>query len=309
MKLREIIIGTRGSKLALCQAEDIKTRIENLGEKVTCSLKIIKTKGDKILDVALSKIGDKGLFVKEIETALMNKEIDLAVHSMKDLPSFIPEELTIGAVPKRKDQRDVLVSKNNIKISDLPPDSIIGTSSLRRRAQTLAFRKDFIIEDIRGNLDTRLKKLETGNYDAIVLAAAGLIRMNWAEKITEYIEPEIMLPAVGQGAIAVEARKNDPELLTILKKIDDPYTHNCVIGERSFLKTLEGGCQVPIGAMAVIEGDLFILEGVIASLDGLKVYRDTLEGPKEKAEELGVTLAQKLLKDGAGEILKEIRHE
>jgi hydroxymethylbilane synthase len=302
---KEIIIGTRGSKLALRQAEEIKGKLEEKGNK--CSLKIIKTKGDKILDVALSKIGDKGLFVKEIEEALIEKTIDIAVHSLKDLPSSLPDRLTIGAIPGREDPRDVVISRDGKKLSELPQSSIIGTSSLRRKSQILAINPGFIVKDIRGNLDTRLRKLQEGEVDCLILAGAGLIRMGWVEKIVEYLPIEVVMPAVGQGAIAVETRKDDKEILHILKEIDDPDSRSSIIAERSFLLTLQGGCQVPIGAFASVSGDTLVLKGLIASLDGHRVFRGEITGDRNKGEELGRKLAGKLLGDGADIILEEIR--
>jgi len=303
--LKEIIIGTRGSKLALCQAEEIKEKLEKNGNK--CSLKIIKTKGDKILDIALSKIGDKGLFVKEIEEALIEKSIDIAVHSLKDLPSILPEKLCIGAISERQDYRDVIVSKEGKKLLSLPHSSLIGTGSLRRKALIFKLRQDFIFKEIRGNLDTRLRKLEEGEVDALILAAAGLLRIGLGDKITEYFSTDIMLPAVGQGSLAVETRKDSGEILHILKKIDDPESHISAIAERSFLIELQGGCQIPIGALAEVSGKKLTLEGLIASLDGKRIIRGKIEGGKNRAEELGKELAEKLIKDGGEDILKEVR--
>ena len=305
--MKEIIIGTRGSKLALCQAEEVKEIIENISENRKISLKIIKTRGDKILDVALSKIGDKGLFVKEIESALLNKEIDMAVHSLKDLPSVIPPELFIAAVPPRADYRDVLISKDNLKFIDLPEKSVIGTSSLRRMAQVLNQRKDLVVKDIRGNLDTRLKKLKEEDYSAIIVAAAGLIRMNWKDKISEYFSPDIILPAAGQGALAIEARKDDEEIKKLLKSLNDSNTYQAVAAERSFLNFLEGGCQIPVGALATIKEETLTLKGMVSSLDGSKIFRGQIKGPVEEGQKLGVKLAKKLLGEGAGQVLKELR--
>jgi hydroxymethylbilane synthase len=232
----------------------------------------------------------------------------MAVHSMKDLPSVIPPELFIAAVPERLDYRDVLVSEGNLKFSDLPEKSVIGTSSLRRRAQILARRKDLIVKDIRGNLDTRLKKLKEQDYSAIVVAAAGLIRMSWQDKISEYFSPDLILPAAGQGALAIEARKNDKEINRFLEKLNNIYSSKAVTAERSFLKFLEGGCQIPVGVLAVIKDDVLALKGMVASLDGTNIFRDEINGNMDEGRELGIKLAEKLLEKGAGKVLKEIRN-
>jgi len=307
-KKTKFIIGTRGSKLALWQSNHVASILaEKAGVEV--ELNIIKTQGDKILDAPLSKIGDKGLFVKEIETALIEGEADLAVHSSKDVPTEIPEPLMLGAFLKRADARDVLISKSGKGLVDLPEGAVVGTSSLRRRAQILNRRPDLKIEDVRGNLDTRLRKMDEGLFDAIILAAAGLDRMGWNEGITERISSEIMLSAVGQGAIAIEIRKNDEEMLELMKHLDDPATRAAVVAERSLLRELEGGCQIPIGALGVLEGDKLKLEGVVANLDGEKLVRDSIIGDPQEAEELGVRLADKLKEMGAAEILAEVRAE
>jgi len=305
--MRKIIIGTRGSKLALKQAEDVIKILRKKSADFDFSLNIIKTKGDKILDVALSKIGDKGLFVKEIENELIGKNIDMAVHSLKDLPSAIPEELTIGAVPERVEPRDVIISRRNLSFHELPDKSVIGTSSLRRKSQLLHIRKDLIFKDIRGNLDTRLKKLEEGEIDVLVLAAAGIIRMGWSDKITEYLPWDIMLPAVGQGCIALEIRKDDKELADLLSMVDHRESRISSVAERSFLKTLEGGCQIPIGALGMIENNELILHGLVADLNGEKIFRDRVKEDVTEPERAGLLLAEKLIEKGAGNILKEIR--
>jgi len=302
---KEIIIGTRGSKLALIQSEEIRRKLQEKG--YSSSLKIIKTKGDKILDTPLSKIGDKGLFVKEIEEELLNKTVDIAVHSLKDLPSVLPDELFIGATTGRVDRRDIFISKDGKKLSELPCSSIIGTGSLRRKAQILALRPDFIVKDMRGNLDTRLRKLGEEEFDGIILAAAGLIRMGLIDKITEYLSPDLVLPSAGQGVIAVEVRKDNKEILHILKKIDEPVSRDEISAERSFLFTMQGGCQIPAGASASVSGNSLTLKGLIASLDGKRLFRGEITGDRANGKELGRKLAEKLLSDGAAIILKELR--
>ncbi|MEQ8187944.1 MAG: hydroxymethylbilane synthase [Candidatus Eremiobacterota bacterium] len=302
---REIIIGTRGSRLALIQSEYIMTKFQERG--YSSVLKIIKTKGDKILDTPLSKIGDKGLFVKEIEEELLRKTIDIAVHSLKDLPSVLPDELCIGAIPEREDKRDVFISNDGRKLHDLPSGKIIGTSSLRRKAQILSLRPDFIVKDIRGNLDTRLRKLEELEFDGLILAAAGLIRMNLKNRITEYLSTDMVIPSAGQGAIAVEVRKDNKQVMELLKEIDDPVSRDEITAERSFLFTIEGGCQIPAGASASISGNGLILKGFIASTDGKKFFRGEVRGDRNRGKELGKELAEKLLSGGAYMILRELR--
>lgn len=299
-----IRIGTRGSKLALWQAEWVKSVIER-GGSAECELVIIKTKGDKILDVPLAKVGGKGLFVKEIEEALLDGRIDLAVHSMKDMPSEIPDGLCIGAVPQREDPRDVLISEKRLAFDDLPSRAKIGTSSLRRSAQALNHRPDLLISPLRGNLDTRLRKLETENLDAIILAAAGVRRLGLEERITQYLDPNILLPAVGQGALCIEIRKNDPKIGPIVSALDDPHTRTVITGERSFLNRLEGGCQVPIAAHGKIENTQFILDGLVAEIDGSVIFRETISGPARESERIGIELAERLLAKGAGDVLPE----
>ncbi|HZD60565.1 MAG TPA: hydroxymethylbilane synthase [Anaerolineae bacterium] len=308
VKKTKLILATRGSKLALWQSNHVATILaEKAG--IAVELKTIKTQGDKILDAPLSKIGDKGLFVKEIETALIEGEADLAVHSSKDVPTEIPAQLMLGAFLKRADARDVLISKSGKGLLDLPEGSVIGTSSLRRKSQILNRRPDVRIVDVRGNLDTRLRKMNEGLFDAIILAAAGLDRMGWNEGITERISPDIMLSAVGQGAIAIEIRKNDEQMLDLMKYLDDSETRAAVMAERALLKELEGGCQIPIGAFGVVEDGKMKLDGMVASLDGKKLVRGVIIGNLREAEELGVQLANKLKDMGADEILAEVRAE
>jgi len=303
----KIVIGSRGSKLALWQTNHVASLLNQL---ISCEITIekIKTTGDKILDSPLAKIGGKGLFVKEIEVALSGGTIDLAVHSMKDMPTDIPSDLMIGAILEREDPRDVLLSRNNVLLKDLPSNAVIGTSSLRRKAQLLKYRPDFSFTDVRGNLDTRLRKMDSGQFDGMILAAAGIKRMGWAERIAEIISPDISLPAVGQGAIGIEVRKDDSRIRDLVGKLNDEETHICVIAERALMKRLEGGCQVPVGAIARIENGKLTLLAMVASLDGKEFIRDTITGSLSDAESLGTQLADNLLTEGAREILAEIRH-
>lgn len=303
--MRKLTVGTRGSALALTQSNQIVERIRHAHPGIDVGVQIIKTKGDKILDVPLAKIGDKGLFVKELEQALLAHEVDFVVHSMKDVPTEMAEGLCIAAVPEREDPSDALISKG-LRLADLPTGARIGSSSLRRRAQLHNYRADLEILDVRGNLDTRLRKLDEGEYDAIILACAGLNRMGWADRITEKLPPEISLPAVGQGALAIQARSEDAETLALLRVLDHPETHLAVRAERSLMKVLEGGCQVPIGAIARIEDGMLVLDGVVASLDGANLVRGRVVGPPDKPEELGIELADVLLSAGADRILAEL---
>jgi hydroxymethylbilane synthase len=305
----DITIGTRGSALALWQAEWVKAAIVNHYPSLSVNLEIIKTKGDKILDVPLAKVGGKGLFVKEIEEALLDGRIDLAVHSMKDMPAEIPDGLCIGAVPERETPNDVLISKRNLPLSKLPEGSKIGTSSLRRSSQLLNLRPDFIIEPLRGNLGTRIKKLETEGLDAIVLAAAGVKRLNMEDKISEYIDLNALLPAVGQGALCIESRKNDPDINEIISKLDHPATHQIITGERAFLHRLEGGCQVPMAAYGTIKNSELTITGIVAEIDGSRIIKQIITGPVTDAAKIGKELAERLIDMGAGEILDRLTQE
>lgn len=304
---RTIIIGSRGSELALWQTNFVKAELEKNFPQISLEIKIIKTTGDKMLDVALSKIGDKGLFTKQIETALLNREIDLAVHSLKDLQTVQPEGLCLGAVSKREMPNDVLISKRYTSIDDLPTGAKVATGSLRRKSQLLNYRPDLQIFEIRGNVQTRLKKFAESDLDAIILAFAGLHRLNLDAHISQIIPFEIMLPAVGQGAMAVEIRQEDTELKELLNILNDAETEFCVKAERAFLRTLEGGCQVPIGANATIENDRIHLEGFVGMINGNKILRAMISGEKNKAEELGLELAERFLNLGAAEILNNVR--
>jgi len=301
-----IKIGTRGSKLALWQANWVKSAIETKHPSLKAELVIIKTKGDKILDVPLAKVGGKGLFVKEIEDALLNRHIDIAVHSMKDMPAEIPDGLCIGAVPERENPYDVLISKNGQPLSGLKPGACVGTSSLRRAAQILNTRPDLVIKSLRGNLDTRLRKLENEDYDAVILAAAGVKRLGLESRITEYLDENIMLPAVGQGALCVEIRRNDQRIDSIVAALEHPHSRAVVMGERAFLKRLEGGCQVPMAAHGKIEDNTFTLCGLVATLDATTVIKETLSGDKDSAETIGLKLAERLISRGALEIIETL---
>ncbi len=304
---KSIKIGTRGSKLALWQANWVKSALISINPSLSVDLIIIKTKGDKILDVPLAMVGGKGLFVKEIEEALLDGRIDLAVHSMKDMPAEIPHGLCIGAVPERETPNDVLISKNGLLFSELISGSRIGTSSLRRSAQLRHARPDIVILPLRGNLDTRLKKLETENMDATILAAAGVKRLNYESRITEYLDENIMLPAVGQGALCIEIRENDAEIEPIVTALDHQKTRSAVIGERAFSNCLEGGCQVPIAAYGTIEKYIYTLSGLVADIDGKTILKKTLSGPVEQSESIGVKLADSLISMGAKKILENIK--
>lgn len=306
MTTSSIKIGTRGSQLALWQANWVKDQIISHHPDTAVEICIIKTKGDKILDTPLAKIGGKGLFVKEIEDALLTEAVDLAVHSMKDMPGKLPEGLIIGAVPKRETPFDALISRDKVKLSDLPHEAKVGTSSLRRSAQLLNLRPDLTIVPLRGNVDTRLAKLAKGEMDAIILAAAGLTRLGFADQITEYIDSQSMLPAVAQGALCIEIRQTDTDTAALLAPLDHPGTHLAITAERAFLQRLEGGCQVPIAAQARVNGDDLDIDGLVADLDGRTVIRNKVFGSTDEADRLGVKLAEDLLADGAGEILKTL---
>jgi len=301
-----IKIGTRGSKLALWQAEWVKSAIQADHPGLTVEIVTIKTTGDKILDVPLARVGGKGLFVKEIEEALLQSDIDLAVHSMKDMPAQLPKGLKIGAVPERENPQDVLISKSGKVLAELTWGSRIGTSSLRRSVQLKHRRPDFEILPLRGNLDTRIRKLETENLDAIVLAAAGMRRMNLENYISEYLDLSVMLPAVGQGALCIEIRKDDPVIAVLVEGLNHPVTRIAVEAERAFLSRMEGSCQVPIAASGKVSGDIVSLCGLIADLDGKHLIQDNLSGPKEAPERVGYSLADRLLEAGGKEILKTV---
>lgn len=302
----QLTIGSRGSKLALWQAEYIRARIEGL-TGLPVAIKVIKTTGDKILDVPLSKVGGKGLFTKEIEVELEAGVVDLAVHSMKDVPTELPEGLVIAAMPERVDPRDAIVSGAGYTLNTLPKGARVGTSSLRRVAQVRALRPDVEIVDVRGNLDTRMRKAETGEVDIVILAAAGITRMGWAERITHYIPGAQMVSAVGQGAIGIEIREDDEFMQGVCAQLADARTMTCVAAERTVMRTLEGGCQVPIGAYTRIEDGRLVMDAVVGSVDGKRILRDHLEGDVSDPEALGHAMVERLLRLGAAEILAEIR--
>lgn len=306
---QNITIGTRGSQLALWQANFIKSAIEELFPEIRINLKIIKTKGDKILDRPLAMVGGKGLFVKEIELALTRGDIDLAVHSMKDMPGELPDGLMIGAVPKRENPFDVLLSKKGKLLQDYAKGAVVGTSSLRRASQIRHIRPDLEIRSIRGNLDTRVKKLKSGEYDAIVLAAAGLIRMGQADEITEYLDETVMLPAVGQGALCIETRDNDERTALIMKKLDHRETRMCVMGERAFLRQIEGSCHIPVACFAKIAGGEIVMNAAVASEDGSRMIKQQIISPALDAESAGKTLADRLLENGGREILESLNSD
>jgi hydroxymethylbilane synthase len=307
--MRKFIVGSRRSKLALTQTNWVIDQLRKINPSYDFEVKEIVTKGDKILDVTLSKVGGKGLFVKEIEQAMLDGEIDLAIHSMKDMPAVLPEGLVIGCIPEREDHRDALISKGHVKLNDLKPGSVVGTSSLRRGAQILAVRPDLEIKWIRGNIDTRLAKLETEEYDAIILAAAGLSRMGWAsDVVSEFLEPEICLPAVGQGALSIECRGSDKELLELLEKFTCQKTDQTVRAERAFLHKMEGGCQVPIAGYAYLKDEgKIVLTALVASPDGKTIYKERLEGTDP--EQLGNAAADYLIDKGAKELIDAVKEE
>ncbi|MBI3753773.1 MAG: hydroxymethylbilane synthase [Deltaproteobacteria bacterium] len=309
--MKKLKLGTRASQLALWQAEWVKSEIEKRNPGMAVELVTIKTTGDKILDVPLAKVGGKGLFVKEIEEALLDKRIDLAVHSMKDVPTDFPKGLHLAAITEREDPRDALIISQKSKVKsqkfkDLPQGASIGTSSLRRSSQILNIRPDLKISQLRGNLNTRLKKLDEGQYDAIILAAAGVKRLGWSDRITEYLSPEVSLPAIGQGALGIETRIDDKEINDLVAFFDHPPTSISVRAERALLKRLEGGCQVPIAAYGEIKADNLNLIGLVASTDGKRIIKDSVAGHTDKAETLGIALAEKLLNMGAWDILKGV---
>jgi len=306
--MRKIVVGSRKSNLALTQTKWVIDQLKEAGVKNEFEIKKIVTKGDRILDRTLSKVGGKGVFVKEIEKAMYDKEIDFAVHSMKDMPSVMPEGLMISCIPIREDHRDAFISKNNIPLKDLPKGATIGTSSLRRGAQMLAERPDANIKWIRGNIETRLRKLEEEDFDAIILAVSGLKRVGLSEDlITEYLEPQVCVPAVGQGALAIECRADDQELREILAKINDDHTTKTVSAERTFLHLLEGGCQVPIGGYAYLENDEIILTALVGTPDGKTILKEVVRGNEPKA--VGEEAAALLIDRGAKDIVDKVKEE
>jgi hydroxymethylbilane synthase len=302
----DIRIGTRGSKLALTQSEWIKEQLEKHHPGIRVDLVKIKTTGDKILDVPLSKVGGKGLFVKEIEEALLENRVDVAVHSMKDVPAELPDDLMLSTFPMREDPSDALISGEQQSLDQLPKGARVGTSSLRRGAQLLHLRPDLTLVSLRGNVDTRLKKLKAGGLQAIILAAAGLNRLGLSNLITHTIPFHQLLPAVGQGALGLEVRRGDQKTIDLLDFLNHEDTKTAVAAERAFLKTLEGGCQVPIAGFARVNGDTLSFEGLVAELDGSRIFKETETGKRDRAEEMGIRVADKLLTSGAGDVLKRL---
>ena len=304
--MRKLIVGSRRSKLALTQSQQFIDKLKFIDPSLDIEIKEIVTKGDKIVDKQLSKVGGKGLFVKEIQNELFNKEIDMAIHSLKDVPSMIPDGLTLGCIPDREIPFDAYIAKNHIPLQELSEGSIVGTSSLRRGAQILSKYPHIKIKWIRGNIDTRLKKLETEDYDAIILAAAGLKRMGWSDNIvTTYLDRDILLPAIGQGALGIECRSDDKELLDLLSKVHNHDVAQCVTAERTFLSEMDGSCQVPIGGYATIAQDNQIeFTGLIMSPDGKERYEHTALGTDPV--KLGIEVSQVLKKQGAYDIIKKL---
>ncbi|MBI5183673.1 MAG: hydroxymethylbilane synthase [Nitrospinae bacterium] len=301
-----IRIGSRGSQLALWQAGWVKRRLEEWYKGIDVTIERIKTKGDKIVDVPLKNVGGKGLFIKEIEESLLKRRIDIAVHSMKDFPTTIYEGLVIAAISEREDPRDVVISKEGIRLSDLRFNARIGTSSLRRQAQLLNFRSDLCIIQIRGNLDTRIKKLYSEDLDAVIVAAAGVKRMGWEEKISEFLPYVISLPAIGQGALCIEVREDDSNIIKMMERFNHYETSIEIGAERAFLNRLAGGCQVPIAGFGKISNNRLLLEGMIGSIDGKMLFREKIEGDPDKGNEMGIRLAERLLNIGGDEILREV---
>ncbi|HWI39883.1 MAG TPA: hydroxymethylbilane synthase [Verrucomicrobiae bacterium] len=305
MALKALRIGTRASQLALWQANWVKSELEKRYPGMEVSLVKIKTMGDKILDVPLAQVGGKGLFVKEIEEAMLRGEIDIAVHSMKDVPTEFPEGLGLRCITEREDPRDAVISRN-VKFADLPQGAKIGTSALRRQAQLLKVRPDLQMVIIRGNVETRIRKLTEDNLDAVILAAAGLKRLGFTDVVSEYLDTELSIPAIGQGALGIECRLDDAAVCETIDFFNHPDTAWAVRAERALLWRCEGGCQVPIAAHGTVSGGTLTLTGFVASVDGSRWVRDSISGPVEQCEKLGITLAEKLLKEGAQEILTEV---
>lgn len=306
---KKIRIGSRDSVLAMWQTRFVIEQLQQVTDAYEFEIISLKTKGDKILDVSLAKIGDKGLFTKELEVGLLQGEIDFAVHSMKDMPTVLPEGLQISSLLKRHNPADVLISEKYQSFAELPQGAKVGTSSLRRKAQLLHARPDLDIHDLRGNLQTRMRKMQEENFDGIILAAAGVERLDWHDKITEELSYDICLPAVSQGVIGVETRVDDSEIIALVQLVHDVQTASCVTAERALLKSLEGGCQIPIGAYAQLKDDMVLLQGLVGSLDGKTIIRDEISGPAAQSEQLGQQLAQRLSEQGGQAILEEIRME
>lgn len=307
--ISKLVIGTRGSKLALYQSNLVKSKLETAYPNLELVINIIKTKGDKLLDVALSKILDKGFFTKEIQDALYNKEVDIAVHSLKDLPTELPKGSQIGSILERVNHRDVLVSVGGKKLADFTAEDRIATSSLRRKSQLLQMNKQVQVVEIRGNVDTRIRKMHDGHCEGMIMAAAGIERLGLQEHITEYLNETQMLTAPGQGAIAIEIREGDNDILEVLSVLNHKQSEICVTAERSFLNRLEGGCQIPFAAHATLDGDTLTVEGLVATLDGRKIQRETIIGKSKDAIQLGIDLANSIQDNGGYEILEEVKRE
>ena len=309
MSKRVIKVVSRDSALAMWQTNFVVDSLRKVTDQYEFEIVSLKTKGDKVLDVSLAKIGDKGLFTKELEDGLLSGEMDFAVHSLKDIPTVLPEGLQLSAMLTRHNPADVLISEKYDSFDALPQGAKVGTSSLRRKAQLLNKRPDLNIQDLRGNVNTRMRKLKEENFDGIILAAAGVERMEWKESITEELAYDLCLPAVSQGVIAVETRSDDSEIIALVQLIHDKESEICVNAERALLRALEGGCQIPIAGHAHIEGDTVVLDGLVGSIDGKTIIRDQMRGPIELAEEIGKQLAKVLSDKGGKEILEQIRME
>ena len=309
MSKRVIKVVSRDSALAMWQTNFVVDSLRKVTDQYEFEIISLKTKGDKVLDVSLAKIGDKGLFTKELEDGLLSGEMDFAVHSLKDIPTVLPDGLQLSAMLTRHNPADVLISEKYDSFDTLPQGAKVGTSSLRRKAQLLNKRPDLNIQDLRGNVNTRMRKLKEENFDGIILAAAGVERMEWKESITEELAYDLCLPAVSQGVIAVETRSDDPEIIALVQLIHDKESEICVNAERALLRALEGGCQIPIAGHAHIEGDTVVLDGLVGSIDGKTIIRDQMRGPIELAEEIGKQLAKVLSDKGGKEILEQIRME
>ncbi len=305
--MRKLRIGSRGSELALVQSRTIIARLREQIPTLDMEIEIIRTRGDIVTDVPLSRVGDRGLFIKEIETALTECRIDFAVHSMKDVPSLIPDGLTLAATTARRDPRDVLISRESRRIEDLPENGVLATGSLRRRSQALAMRPDLKVVDLRGNVTTRVRKFESSSWDGMLLAGAGLERLGLTGHIAGRIPTDQILPAVGQGALALESREDDHEVIEVLRRLEHFDTAIAVRSERAFLGRLEGGCQVPIAALGSVLGDRVVLEGYLGTIDGQHVVRRQGEAPVAEAEQLGEALADRIFEEGGKEILAEVR--
>ena len=308
MSISNISIATRESPLAMWQAEHVRSELMKWHPGLSVELVAMTTQGDRILDTPLFTVGGKGLFIKELEHSLLNGSADIAVHSMKDVTIDLPEGLALPVIMKRADPRDVFISNHYQSLDELPEGSTVGTSSMRRRCQLHAYRPDLKLKDLRGNVGTRLRKLDEDQFDAIVLAAAGVTRLGFEERIREYLEPEVMLAAIGQGAIGIETRANDPAVMNIIEPLDDALTKTQLIAERAFSRKLYGGCQLPIAAHAQIRGKQLVIRGLVGSPDGKTIITDELDGLTENAEMLGLQLAQILLNKGADVILRGLIH-